>query len=87
MKLNGLKIALAAAALAVSSANAFAISQQVRVACRGDYFAFCSAHAVGSPALRQCMRAHAKQLSSGCKTALINSGEAGKTSVARRAGN
>ena len=87
MKTNGIKIALAFAALAVSSVNAFAVSQQVRVSCRGDYFAFCSQHSVGSPALRQCMRAHAKQLSQGCKTALINSGEAGKTNVARRAGN
>ncbi len=86
MKTNGIKIALALAALAASSANAFAVSQQVRVACRGDYFAYCSEHAVGSQALRQCMRSHAKQLSSGCKTALIKSGEAGKTAITR-AGN
>lgn len=84
MKLNSLKIALAVGALTVSASSAFAVSSQVRVACRGDYFAFCSQHEVGSQALRQCMRAHAKQLSSGCKSALLSSGEAGKTSVARR---
>ena len=83
MKSHGLKIALALAALTVTSANAFAVSSQVRINCRGDYFAFCSQHAVGSQALRQCMRAHSKQLSQGCKTALIQSGEAGKQSVAR----
>jgi hypothetical protein len=81
---NGLKFALAFAALAISGSSAFAISQQVKVACRGDYFAFCSQHAVGSQSLRQCMRAHAKQLSGGCKSALIASGEAGKTAVANK---
>lgn len=84
MSNNRIKLALALAALAASAGNAFAISQQVKVACRGDYFAFCSQHAVGSGALRQCMRAHAKSLSSGCKSALIASGEAGKTAIASK---
>jgi len=84
MTKTGIKAALALAALAISSGSAFAISQQVRVACRADYFSSCSDHAVGSPALRQCMRGHAKQLSRGCKVALVASGEAGKTSVARK---
>lgn len=85
MTTKGIKVALALAALAVSGSNALAVSQRVKIACRGDYFAFCSQHAVGSQSLRQCMRAHAKQLSSGCKTALIESGEAGKSYVARKA--
>jgi hypothetical protein len=84
MKVSGIKYVLALAALAASGSSALAISQQVKVACRGDYFAYCSAHAVGSPGLRQCMRANAKQLSAGCKSALIASGEAGKTTVAKK---
>lgn len=84
MTKTGIRIALTLAALAVSGGSALAVSQQVKVACRGDYFAFCSAHSVGSPGVRQCMRAHAKQLSQGCKSALIASGEAGKSYVARK---
>lgn len=87
MHTHRIKIALALAALAVSGSNALAISPQVKAACRGDYFAFCSQHAVGSSGLRQCMRAHAKSLSSGCKSALISSGEAGKTTVANKPSN
>ena len=84
MKINGITLALALAALAGSSASAFAVSQQVKISCRADYFAHCSEHAVGSDGLRQCMRAHASQLSRGCKDALVASGEAGKTNVARK---
>jgi hypothetical protein len=84
---SALQLLVSCGVLAVSSVNAFAISQQVKIACRSDYFAYCSQHSVGSPALRQCMREHAKQLSRGCKDALIASGEAGKSYVARRAGN
>ncbi|MGQ0673984.1 MAG: cysteine rich repeat-containing protein [Hyphomicrobium sp.] len=87
MTKTSLRIALAFAALAGSTLNAMAVSPQVRVACRSDYFAFCSAHAVGSPALRKCMMSNASRLSQGCKNALVASGEAGKTNVARKSGN
>jgi hypothetical protein len=46
-----------------------------KTACRGDAMRFCS-DAVGDQAkMKQCLQAHAAQLSDGCKTALIAGGE------------
>ena len=67
---------------ALSRAGALAVTAQVRVACKSDYFAHCSAHAVGSPGLRQCMRAVGRGLSSGCINALKAAGDVPKTVVA-----
>ncbi len=74
---------LAAIVLAFSVNQAFAVSRAVKIACRADYFAHCSMHAVGSPELRQCMRAVGPNLSRPCIVALIAAGEVGgKKSVA-----
>jgi adenylate kinase len=68
---------LAAIVLAFSVNQAFAVSREVRIACRADYFAHCSMHAVGSPGVRKCMRDVGPNLSRPCIGALIASGEAG----------
>lgn len=82
--LGGMAVVLAV--LASSSIEALAVSKEVRRACRSDYFAHCSMHSVGSPALRQCMRAVGKNLSRGCIDALIAAGEykPSKTKIARK---
>ena len=54
---------------------AAAVNQAVTNACRNDYFAYCSAHAVGSEGLRRCMRANGTSLSLRCVYALIRAGE------------
>jgi hypothetical protein len=74
---------LAAVVLAFSVNQALAVSRAVKIACRSDYFAHCSMHAVGSPGLRQCMRAVGPNLSRPCIAALIEAGEVGgKKSIA-----
>jgi hypothetical protein len=75
---------LAVTAFAVSGTPAAAISSQVKIACKADYFAHCSAHAVGSPGLRQCMRNVGRRLSPGCINALVAAGEVPRTKVANR---
>jgi hypothetical protein len=64
---------------------AAAISPAVRVACMSDYLSNCSAHSVGSPELRKCMRAVGNRLSKGCVNALVAAGEVSKAEVTRRA--
>ena len=59
----------------VAAGPAQAISQRVRNACRDDYYRFCSAYAVGTPELRQCMRRVGGSLSRGCIDALLETGE------------
>lgn len=71
-------------ALVVGPQVASAVSPAVKSACRSDYFAHCSAHAVGSPELRKCMRAVGSRLSPGCISALIAAGEVSRVTVARR---
>ncbi|MBL8846424.1 MAG: hypothetical protein JNN24_11705 [Hyphomicrobium zavarzinii] len=73
---------LAVVALAFSVSNVHAVSLAVKLACRDDYFAHCSMHAVGSPGLRQCMRDVGPRLSSRCIGALADAGEIKKTKVA-----
>lgn len=77
----------ALAALVLTGAltsQAGAVSLGVKLACASDYYSYCSQHAVGSPGVRQCMRAHGSQLSAGCVDALIAAGEVSKTEVERR---
>lgn len=74
---------IGAFALPISPAEA--VSGRVKVACLNDYFAHCSNHAVGSPGLRQCMRAAGPALSSRCVNALVADGEVSKSEVERRA--
>jgi hypothetical protein len=76
---------LAAIVLAFSVNQAFAVSRAVKIACRADYFAHCSMHAVGSPGVRKCMRAVGPNLSSQCIGALIAAGEVGgKKAIAKK---
>lgn len=72
------------AATVFASSGAHAVSARVKVACASDYFAFCRAHPVGSPGVRQCMRAAGAQLSKRCVSALIADGEVSEAEVARR---
>lgn len=66
---------LTLAVLALSASQATAASEAVTNACMNDYFAHCSAHAVGSEGLRQCMRANGPALSLRCVYALIKAGD------------
>jgi hypothetical protein len=61
--------------VAFNVSNAYAVSLAVKIACRDDYFAHCSMHAVGSPGLRKCMRDVGPRLSQGCISALVDAGE------------
>jgi adenylate kinase len=70
---------IAAIVLAFSVNQAFAVSREVKIACRADYFAHCSMHAVGSQGLRKCMRDVGPNLSRPCIVALIGAGEVGGT--------
>lgn len=79
-----LAVAAALASVAAVSSSASAVSGNVRQACMSDYFAYCSAHAVGSPSLRSCMRSNGPKLSSRCLNALISAGEVSQAAVAKR---
>jgi len=69
---------------AFSISEAPAIGPRVKLACAGDYFAYCSQHPVGSAALRQCMRDAGPKLSKRCVNALVAEGEVSEEEVARR---
>ncbi len=75
----------AVAGLALPVSEAGAVSASVKAACMSDYFAHCSQHSVGSPGVRQCMRAAGPKLSKRCINALIGAGEVSQTEVDRRA--
>lgn len=68
--------------LTVSSAQA-AVTQRVKDACKSDYFAHCSEHAVESASLRVCMRRAHRLLSKTCLKALVDDGEATKQDIDR----
>lgn len=68
-------LVLAAIAIAFSASEGFAVSKAVKKACSSDYLAHCGEHAVGSPGVRKCMRAHRNVLSAHCVRALKASGE------------
>lgn len=59
------------------------ITQRIKTACRNDYFAHCSQHAVGSSSLRSCMRRSQDLLSKTCLKALVDDGEVSKEDVKR----
>jgi hypothetical protein len=75
------KTLLTSLAFALWAFPAHAVSDAVTDACMNDYFAYCSAHAVGSEGLRQCMRANGTALSLRCVYALIKSGDVSLTEV------
>lgn len=68
--------------IAFSTHHAAAVSHAVKMACKDDYFAHCSMHAVGSPGVRQCMRAVGPRLSQRCLGALAAAGEIKKEKLA-----
>jgi hypothetical protein len=47
---------------------------EVENQCRADYFRYCSPYALGSDALRRCMEAKGRSLSSHCQKALKDAG-------------
>ncbi len=67
---------LAAGILLMTPREVAAYSAKVNEACRGDYHRFCPSYPVGSPQLRQCMRAAGRNLSKACRDALVDAGEA-----------
>ncbi len=77
-------IALCAfAAGLVTAADARAVTDRVKDACREDYYAYCAAYEVGSEALRSCMRAAQGRLSHACAKAIADSGEATPEEIRR----
>ena len=68
--------------LGVADADA-AVTQRVRDACRADYYAYCSAHAVGSASLQACMRAVQDRLTLPCLRELVAAGEVSKREIRR----
>ena len=79
-----LAAALTLTVLATSSTSASALSLGVKMACASDYYAHCSQHAVGSPGVRQYMRAVGTGLSRGCIDALIAAGEVPRSVVEKQ---
>jgi adenylate kinase len=77
LKLN----AVAVAAFVALPANAFAVSEAVKVACKPDYIAYCNNMVVGSPQLRACMKTNALKLSKPCLQALVDNKEVTKADV------
>ena len=72
--------------IAVTSAAApasAAITAKVKKACAGDYKRLCPSYKVGSAQLRACMEAKQFEISSGCVSALIDSGEVGRSQARR----
>ncbi len=65
----------AAAVVTANAASARDVSPAVKRACANDYFAHCSMHPVGTPAVRKCMRAVGPRLSKPCIGALAAAGE------------
>lgn len=73
-------LTLIIAALSATTAHAV-ITQRVKNACRSEYYAHCSAHAVPSPGLRSCMRGVQDQLSKRCLKELVSAGEVSKADI------
>jgi hypothetical protein len=71
---------LVIAALSATNASAV-ITQRVKDACRSEYYAYCSAHAVPSTGLSSCMRNVQDQLSQGCLKELVAAGEVSKAEL------
>jgi hypothetical protein len=72
---TGLVLAAVLAVFAGSVTVAGAVTERVKNSCSNDYYKFCPAYAVGSPALRQCMRSAGRKLSPKCINALVDAGE------------
>lgn len=78
------RAAVALTALVISGLCALAaVNDQVRQACKADYYQHCSQFSVGTEELRQCMRKVGEGLSSPCLVALVQAGEITKADVER----
>ncbi len=66
---------LATALLVAGSTAAAAYNDKIQDNCRDDYLTYCTAHPIGSTAMRRCMEANGKQLSKQCVNALVDAGE------------
>lgn len=81
---NFVKLVTIAAGLSVLASSAHAVvNERLKRACRDEYFTYCSAHQVGSPSLRKCMRASQRYFSDRCLHALVAAGEASKRDIMR----
>lgn len=78
----GTLAALAFFSLPVADASAYSL--RVKLACAGDYYAYCSSYGLDSPELRQCINNVSTRLSQGCIKALVAEGEVSQREVARR---
>lgn len=81
---KGVTAIVAAGVLVLQVSQAAAVSPAVKMACLGDYLSYCSAHPVGSQALRSCMSANGGNLSKRCVSALVAAGEVSASEVDRR---
>lgn len=75
---------LAATAFGFQISQAAAVPNSVKRACISDYFAYCSSHGLGTPALTQCMRRNGYKLSKGCVNGLIKAGYVSRAEVRRQ---
>ena len=66
----------------ISEASAYSL--RVKLACAGDYYAYCSSYGLESAELRQCINKVSTRLSQGCIKALVAEGEVSQREVARR---
>ncbi|MBS0268393.1 MAG: hypothetical protein JSS54_05355 [Proteobacteria bacterium] len=80
---SGVFLAAGVAAFVLSSAYAYAVDNNVRQACRGDYYQHCSQFSVGTEELRKCMRSVGEGLSAPCLVALVQAGEITQADVER----
>jgi hypothetical protein len=79
-------VSLACALALVGTQAHAAFTERLKHACRAEYFAFCSAHAVGSASLRQCMRSAQNRLSVRCLKELVTAGEVSAADIQRYKG-
>jgi hypothetical protein len=76
--------------LGVAGAGGFAfaepapVSKLVQKACGSDYHKYCDQYGLGTTALRMCMDKAGRNLTKGCVSALIKSGEVSQAEVDRR---
>ncbi len=79
-----ISLTVLAASFSAQASPAAAVSMGVKMACMTDYLSHCSQHAIGSQAVRSCMRAVGPRLSKRCVSALITAGEVSQAEVDRR---
>jgi hypothetical protein len=69
--------------LFASPGDVGAVGLKTQMNCASDYYAYCSQFAVGTSAVRKCMRDNGPRLSKACVNALIADGEISKAEVER----